>query len=467
MKKPLGAKELPLAEITEILKSGSFDQLLGGLEDQYLECKSAPYQLEHEREKMELAKDVSALANANGGIILIGIQTEEEPTHHGDLICRVRCFQRGVVDFTQCQKVIADWVLPSIPGLRFDWHQSKANPNEGIVSITVPQEARLERPFLVSKVVADSGRIVGSYVGFFERTRDNVTPTKAAELRERLKDGLRFSEIDARLANIEGMVGRFAAGPTEKKPGLSVETLLDRVRSAIRVIGYEGRPTLVLTAAPTEPVEFPDLFESHETPVVRLLENPPELRDAGFDLDTRRPSTIIEAELRRCTVPERKLVELWRDGPLICILAGDSSFLCWGMRSTPETGFRINNRALGESVYLFADLALRLYELSVPVPARLSFRLGLLRMTVEGKPASLSIYHPNAYNLGEGSAFAPGPNVEVEVEAERAAAEPGTIAYRLLARVYAWFGFNAEEMPYVNREVLPPRIDPEQLRSLS
>jgi hypothetical protein len=129
---------IPLAGATAILESGDFNPLLGGLEDDHLECKAAPYQLEEERGKMELAKDVSALANADGGIILIGVQTEEEPAYHGDIIRRIACFARDRVDFGQYQNVISDWVLPSIPGLGFQWYPSRANPNDGIVAVLIP-----------------------------------------------------------------------------------------------------------------------------------------------------------------------------------------------------------------------------------------------------------------------------------------------------------------------------------------
>lgn len=79
---------IPLSDIWSILGSGDFNQLIGGLEDDHLECKSAPYNLTEDQGKMELAKDVSALANADGGIILIGVQTETEPQHQGDIIRR-------------------------------------------------------------------------------------------------------------------------------------------------------------------------------------------------------------------------------------------------------------------------------------------------------------------------------------------------------------------------------------------
>jgi len=456
---------LSLPEIITILQSGDFTTLIGSLEGDHLECKGAPYQLEQEREKMELAKDVSALANAYGGIILIGVQTEKEPTYHGDIIRRLGCFVQGRVDFSQYQNVISDWVLPSIRGLKLNWHASATNHNEGIASILIPQDACRERPFLVAKVIENTGRVIGSYVGFFERTRDNVPPMKPAELRERFKDGLRFAELDSRLRNIEEMVGKVGAERAPQQPALSDETVLRRVQRARRELGFEDKPTFSLAAWPLQPVDFPDLFESREAAVVRLLENPPRLRNSGFDLSITRPSTIIEAQLRRCLIPNHKLLEVWRDGPLICVLPGDDWHLCWGMRSTADTGLKINNLALTETVYLFCDWALKVCENAVPVSTRLKFRIMFSDMTMNGKPFSLNPYRPNEINLDDDRRPAPKaqPGIHIDFDSDGASVGPGAIAYRLLADLYAWFGFQAAEMPYVDRENQPPKIAPAQL----
>jgi hypothetical protein len=48
-----------------ILANGDFDQLIGAPESLEVEFKSEPY-VEQESQKFELAKDVSALANAAG-----------------------------------------------------------------------------------------------------------------------------------------------------------------------------------------------------------------------------------------------------------------------------------------------------------------------------------------------------------------------------------------------------------------
>src|ERR1700730_2329387 len=151
---------------------------------------------------------------------------------------------------------------------------------------------------------------------------------KPSELRDRLKDGRRFLELDTRLGNIEEMVGKLASGQVSPQPVFNSETVFRRVQRARREVGYEGKPAFSLAAWPLQPIDFPNLFESHEVPVVRLLEQPPRLRDAGFDFATRMLSTIVEGQLRRCLIPERKILEVWRDGPLICVVPGNEWHLC-------------------------------------------------------------------------------------------------------------------------------------------
>jgi hypothetical protein len=44
------AKQLTPPGVSEILRRGTFDELIGALEDEYLECKGTSYQLQHERQ---------------------------------------------------------------------------------------------------------------------------------------------------------------------------------------------------------------------------------------------------------------------------------------------------------------------------------------------------------------------------------------------------------------------------------
>jgi schlafen family protein len=454
------AKTLSINDVDEILISGRFEELIGGVEDEHLECKSAPYQLDQDRQKMELAKDVSALANADGGILLIGVQTEKNPSHLGDEIRRISAVPPNLVDCEQYRNVLNEWVYPTIRGLQILWCAHAKADGTGIVSVRVPQACCRERPYVVGKVIETTGKILGSYIGYFERVQSGAKPISFEELRERLKDGYRFSEIDSRLRDIEATIGRIAAGPGHSATGVSEQIVTERVFAAGNVAHLKDRPMIYLIAwPPSDRVEFTTLFESRSAKVVQLLENPPRLRDAGFDLNTGHASEIIRGELRRSEVHRNKLLELWRDGVLTFVAPGDEWYLCWGMESTAATGLRINNIALTELTYLFCDLALKVFEHSVPQPARLEFRLGLTGMITKGGSSRLSSRRPNRMWPDGGNA-APGDGVIVRNTIEGLSADPGTISYALLAQLYAWFSFDAIQVPYVKRDEQPPKIDP-------
>ena len=70
---------MTVEEILRALESGNFESLIGLVENAETEAKGAPYQLSlGDAQKHELAKDVSALANADGGIILLGFRTAKD-----------------------------------------------------------------------------------------------------------------------------------------------------------------------------------------------------------------------------------------------------------------------------------------------------------------------------------------------------------------------------------------------------
>ena len=71
-------KYAQVTEIEEILSESRFNDLLGIAESHRLEFKSQPYDLQQTKQQHELAKDVSALANSEGGCIVVGIKTKKD-----------------------------------------------------------------------------------------------------------------------------------------------------------------------------------------------------------------------------------------------------------------------------------------------------------------------------------------------------------------------------------------------------
>jgi len=91
------SKELSSQEVLAMLSSGSFKGFIGAVENDHFECKRTPYRLQTDHEKQELAKDVSAFANAGGGVLVIGLATEVSPVHMGDEVTAIRVFDRALV----------------------------------------------------------------------------------------------------------------------------------------------------------------------------------------------------------------------------------------------------------------------------------------------------------------------------------------------------------------------------------
>ena len=73
------ARALSKEELIDILVSGHFDSLIGTTEGDEVEFKGAPYHLGDDRAKLELAKDISGLMNARGGVIVLGVTTIINP----------------------------------------------------------------------------------------------------------------------------------------------------------------------------------------------------------------------------------------------------------------------------------------------------------------------------------------------------------------------------------------------------
>jgi hypothetical protein len=384
------ALRLTSEQVQAILVAGTFDALLTAIEDEHLECKRAPYQLDEEHHKQELAKDISGLANMSarlaidGGHVLVGARTEKSPQHHADVVVGVSPFEPRLVDPATLYQILEAWVVPVPEGLTVRWYPSGADPTRGIVAITVPRQRPELWPFIVAKVVEEkSGKVAGTLIGYYERRRDNVVGLSAAELQRLLKDGRRFDSLTEQVGTLAEEVRALrqhqTAPPAIAKISSALEQHRQRRGMAVAAAGLNDVPAFALTAAPVEPVTLPTLFRGRDEPLVRLLEHPPELREGGFDLAVGEPARIVRGEIRRAVVPERMALECWPDGTLIfAAQAGD--FLCWGTQRRPGAPLQINPLALGESTYLFVELARLVYEHAQPLVGSIEFSLTLYRI---------------------------------------------------------------------------------------
>ena len=138
---------------------------------------------------MELAKDVSAIANSStGGLLVVGLATKQKSGQ--DVITAVHPMSDSGQART-VRKVLDRLVYPPIEHL--DVSLVPADPtrpaNQHLLVINVPPQPRELIPFLVIGGVAGE-QVLGNYVGLFQRRGEDTLPSSAASIHAGLSAGL-------------------------------------------------------------------------------------------------------------------------------------------------------------------------------------------------------------------------------------------------------------------------------------
>jgi hypothetical protein len=189
----------------------AFDDLLGCEEGPELEFKGEPYRLDEDTQKFELAKDVSAMANAHGGVIVIGVRTETLARAPVDVAVTLRPISRDLLDEARTGKVIAERIYPRIPGVAVRFHPSHDDEGVGLLTIDVPPQPATLKYFLVQRPVAEDGRMRGWLVGVMIRGLGEVHEQRVGQLHAAINGGLnvgrQLSELAEMVTAIHGRLG--------------------------------------------------------------------------------------------------------------------------------------------------------------------------------------------------------------------------------------------------------------------
>lgn len=471
------AKRLTPSEVAEILRRGTFDDLVGALEDEHLECKAAPYQLQHNHQCYELAKDVSMIVNRSarsggeGGHLLLGVSTEPSPEYHADVVAEVRPFDRSLVNPKQYLDVLHDWLTPAPEGLDVTWFPSAAGAARGIVAITIPPQPRDRWPCIVCKVIDEGGKRRGVAVSYVERHGEHAVEWTPADFQRLLREGARADAVSNQLEVLGERMDKLSeqvqrgltkGPPAPPGPSDAVQSYGVRLVIAVTAANLHGAAVYALTAAPIDTVTLSTLFRGPKEALPRLLAAPPRFRAGGWDMAVRGELDVVEGRLLRGVAPGSKILECWFDGALIHA-ADATNYLCWGPKTRGDVR-RINPMALAESTLLFAMLAEAVYiNHATPRPTAVRFGLSLQRLDVGARTMLSSGGIKSAgFEWDMYVKQAPGRDFEF-VRDVGDTWTPGEVAYDLTRSVYTWFGFTEDQIPYVAEEEGVRRITREKL----
>ena len=225
-------------------------------------------------------------------------------------------------------------------------------------------------------------------------------------------------------------------------------------------------PSIIYSAVPEGSTKVRHFLEAG--PVWDLVQEPGELRYAGWSLRTLDRVRIVRGEYLEVSNGDRKVLNLYEDGTFIAKAAADDSFLGWGTRG--ETEFaespRLNPLAVIEFTYSFVELYARLLPEMDPRPRAVQLRLQIENAWF-GESGSSKLYltpygvDTYSWHFNDERHVAPDADMirEVDVSAD-ALADVGAVAYRLVEKLYAWFGFSSDKIPYAARRGDTRVIDP-------
>jgi hypothetical protein len=372
------------------------------------------------------------------------------------LISEVKKFPLKLANPDRYIKVLTPLLHP-MPRVRV-LHFAGEEDDRGVAAIEIEKGG--DGPYLVGQVVDESEKRVGAFFGYFERRQDVIPPLSLARIQQQFSAGRQWASIEQRLTGIEAMVK--SSTVTRAQPAKDWEKERKQRLTAARIAaGRDAAPMLYLTATPEGDCDFPTLFASQHERIVRLIENPPELRNQGFAIWANRTSEIIDGRLRRNVVVGLRLIELWKDGLFVFIGPGDEDLLGWRMHGFDKP-IHISNFVLTELVLIFCWLMRWIYEEANPKPPVLRLTLGVDNLQRPAGPPILSDV-PEGKMKVLGSVKSKPGRFEIYELAELKDYDPERIAYLFLEGVYNWFGFNSESVPYKRDDENPSRIAAEKI----
>lgn len=176
--------------VTNAQLSGDLSPFIGLKEDIWFEAKGKKgYDFDKPHDIFEFAKDISAFANSEGGIIVIGLITEKHVDEQIDVVKNVDLLEISKVNISKWEGIIRENVYPRIEGLSCVTIPCKGDITKCVLAIIVPRQEESKKPFLINKMVDDSGKTRAIAYGLAERKQANNDPASVIQIWKWIKHG--------------------------------------------------------------------------------------------------------------------------------------------------------------------------------------------------------------------------------------------------------------------------------------
>lgn len=216
-----------LEKIQSIINSQDLINLVGLKESLWLEAKNGrAYDLNSAIGRYELAKDVSSFANASGGALIIGLNTEPLIEENTDEIKQLDLMPESDFSSSQYAGVINEYLHPKIQNLVLGWIANK-NDTRGVGYIFVPLQDENKKYFLIKNVIEKDNKVREIVFGIAQRIGTSNTPLTIDQLHRQVQRGK--SPMAERLTRIEDKIDILMDFSAHPAPKSQVEALNERI----------------------------------------------------------------------------------------------------------------------------------------------------------------------------------------------------------------------------------------------
>ena len=222
-----------LEQIIQIIDNKDFSKFIGLKEDTCFEAKREVYNIKDARDRIELAKDVSALANYEGGYLIIGLNDEPIATEHRNRIASLNLIRKESFCIKEYEGVIKEYIYPLLDNIKVDWVGEKSDPNQGIGYIFIPNQKEINKYFLIKKVFEHDKKIKQIVFGIAIRSKTDNNPFSVNDLHRFLNKGRKSESTSERIDRLENKIDSIILSLTEKKSSSFKDKLLIRTKSII------------------------------------------------------------------------------------------------------------------------------------------------------------------------------------------------------------------------------------------
>ncbi|WP_405395325.1 helix-turn-helix domain-containing protein [Microbispora hainanensis] len=171
--------------VYELVRAGGAERLLGMQENEWLEVKSAPYEMKRDKQwQCELAEDVARFANSEyGGIIIVGVRSEKVDGR--DTLRKLSPLPPDGRRVQSYHQSIDSHIHPPVERLLIG---NVPVGNGEVLCILIPPQPEERKPFLVQGAFVD-GKYQRGLISIVRRRGEHSIPITAREIHAMLVAG--------------------------------------------------------------------------------------------------------------------------------------------------------------------------------------------------------------------------------------------------------------------------------------